>query len=310
MRRSAHSLLLAITLAGPVIAGEPLTEALDAPTTRPLSLGAVFNAPAPPPVAADTEPVPVVDEDAPIDAPTTPTLTLRSLLAVPTPTPSPDEAASAPRERETRLATPLRWATTDPDNRVPFRAPPAEWFRAPQEVLDDRLAKAGRPDPMLELIRLNGGRLPRLAPRGQSGADKAEHIRQATAPFFRIVQQESTLGSPPVRLEIVNASREMPARVVIEPLAPPPVAGASEVALPPAPPLVMLMPPGSTERLSVDPGLYRFQRFVWSARDITNGRAKSLLAESFDEQDLRAGATYQAVLAPDDERKLRRALEK
>lgn len=323
-----HLALLLILSASWLPGGEPLVEALEESSSATLSLNSVFEGPAeppPPPVAPDepespadppvdslTAPTneaasdpPIVESPVAIDSePTTKSLTLRSLLAEPVPTP----AAELPRERETRLSVPLDWATADPDNRVPFRAPPAQWLRAPREVLDERIAKVGRPDPMLELIRLHGGKLPRLSPRGFSEADQAPAIRKATAPFLRIVNQESSQGSPPVRLMIVNASREMPARIVIEPLAPP-SPDASVVAAPPAPPLVMLLPPGASERLSVLPGLYRFQRFVWSSRDVTEGRARSLLAETFGEQELRAGASYEGVLSPEDERKLRRALE-
>lgn len=240
------------------------------------------------------------------DAPLTGGLTLQSILAAPDPLPAAD-ATPVPRAEETRLANPLRWATADPANRLPFQPPPAEWFRAPQQVLDAAAARAGRPDPMMELRRLHGGDLPPLPPRGFGDEAKAEKIRTVSTPLFRIMRQGSTADGAPVRLDIVNASREMPMRLVIEPLAAATPDGVSPVA-PPAAPLVLLLQPGMSEHFSLEPGQYRFQRFVWSARDITDGRAKRLLAETFREQALKAGAVYQAELTPDDERSLRRQL--
>lgn len=282
MRLLAAMLLL--TSVAPAAAFE------DAPTSASLSIDAVFVDSAASSAVVATE-----------EAPTSEGLTLRSLLAEPTP--PTDEAA--PQSRENRLNSPLRWATADPDNRLPFRAPPADWFRAPEEVREAAEARAARPDPMLELMRLHGGKLPPLAQRGFGEEGPTERIRRVSSPFLRIKSQGASVGVDNALVEIANATRESPARIVIEPVAPT-TGSPSESALPA--PLVLLLPPGTTEQLSLPAGNYRFQRFVWSMREVVDGRAKRLLAETFDEQRVAAGANYEARLTLDDERSLRRRL--
>lgn len=271
-----------------------LAMADDEVTSPTLSLGAVFSTTTGEPATAAVE-----------DTPTSDALTLRSLLAEPTPAPAGSQAAPS---RETRLSAPLRWSTADPDNRLPFRAPPAEWFRAPEEVIAAAQVRAERPDPMLELMRLHGGKLPPLAQRGFGNEGPTERIRQVSTPFLRITGQGTSVGVDGAHVEIVNATRETPARVVIEPVAPTAPAPGEPPQAPPSPALVLLLPPGTTERLVLPAGSYRFQRFVWSMRDVADGRAKRLLAETFNEQRVAAGAKYESVLSLDDERVLRRRL--